>query len=449
MSVRVLIVLLGVVAMAGKPCLAAPPLEDPASLRLGARYLHWTGEASRPVPQPVVPEPAPAQPVITLHDLERIAECNNPTLAQAAARIEAARAEWLQVGLKPNPRVGYVATEIGDEGQAGQQGAFVGQELITAQKLQRNRDIASQAIQQAEHAWCAQRQRVINDVRRAYYEVLVAQRTAELSDRLVQIGQEGVRAAEQLLKAQEVSRVDLLQARIEADTARITAEKARNRFLAAWRNLAVIAGVPDMPPASLTGDLQDNLARLSWEEAVQKLVCENPVLAEARAGVARAEATLARECAARVPNVDLEASLQYDNATRDTIAGVQVGVPLPMFNRNQGNIRRAEAELAVARNEVQRVSLELQQRLAGSFEQYMNACTQVEKYANQILPNAQASLDLVVAGYRQGEFSYLTLLTAQRTFFQVNLSYLDALRDLRTASIEIEGNLLRDSLQQR
>ena len=63
------------------------------------------------------------------------------------------------------------------------------------------------------------------------------------------------------------------------------------------------------------------------------------------------------------------------------------------------------------------------------------------------MPNAQESLKLVSAGYRQGEFSYLVLLTAQRTYFQTNLAYLDALRDLRTAEVAIEGNLLGDSLQ--
>jgi cobalt-zinc-cadmium efflux system outer membrane protein len=93
--------------------------------------------------------------------------------------------------------------------------------------------------------------------------------------------------------------------------------------------------------------------------------------------------------------------------------------------------------------------LDLQQRLAVAFEQYQNARCQVEKYAAQILPNAQASLDLVTAGYRQGEFNYVTLLTAQRTFFQVNLAYIEAIRDLRAATVAIEGNLLSDSLQQR
>ena len=156
---------------------------------------------------------------------------------------------------------------------------------------------------------------------------------------------------------------------------------------------------------------------------------------------------LSREYAGRVPNVDLQAGVQYDNATRDTFASVQVGVPIPIYNRNQGNIRRAQAELTAAQHEVRRVQLALQQRLAAVFEQYATAHQQVEKYTRDIMPNAEESLKLVGTGYRQGEFSYLMLLTAQRTYFQTNLAYLDALRDLRAATTALEGSLLSDSLQ--
>jgi cobalt-zinc-cadmium efflux system outer membrane protein len=148
-----------------------------------------------------------------------------------------------------------------------------------------------------------------------------------------------------------------------------------------------------------------------------------------------------------VPNVELQAAVQHDNATRDNFATVQVGIPIPVFNRNQGNTRRAQAELLAAQREVERVQLALHQRLAAVFEQYANARFQVEKYQRDILPNAEASLKLTNSGYRQGEFGYLSLLTAQRTFFRTNLAYLDALRELRATATTIEGNLLSDSLQ--
>jgi outer membrane protein, heavy metal efflux system len=431
----------------------------PDSVRPDSRYLHWTpsmsvgayGANTLAQPESAL-QPGPSstsQQGMTLTDWEALAERSNPTLAQAAARVEAARGEGVQAGLYPNPRIGYHATEIGDEGQGGQQGGFISQEFVTANKLQRNREVANQSVQQALWACQAQRDRVMGDVRRAFYEVLVAQQTVALSEQLVRVGDEGVRAAEALFGAKEVSRVDVLQARIEADSARIFAEKARNRHFAAWRNLAVVAGATDVQPTTLVGELQDATTQLTWEESLNRILNASPVLAEARANISHAEAVLSRECAARVPNVDMLAGLAYDNATRDTIAEVQIGIPLPVFNRNQGNIRKAQAELVAARSEAHRTTLELQQRLAAVFEQYQNARCQVDKYSHEILPNAQTSLDLVTAGYRQGEFNYVTLLTAQRTFFQANLAYVDAVRDLRSAVVAIDVNLLGDSLQQR
>jgi outer membrane protein, heavy metal efflux system len=383
----------------------------------------------------------------TLPDLENMALQCNPTLAQAADHIAAARGRWLQAGLYPNPTAGYIGAEIGNEGRAGQQGGYVGQEVVTAGKLRKSRDVAAQEVHQAEWDWQSQRQRVLTDVRRGFYDALVAQRTLELTERLLRIGEEGVRSTEALLQAQEVARADVLQAQIEAETARVLHERAKNRHAAAWRNLAAVVGVPDMPATPLVGDPSDGLPLLTWENAYNRLLAESPQLAAAQTGVARARATLDRECAQRVPNFDLMTSVQRDNATQYTWATVQAGAALPLFNRNQGNIRRAQAELSAAHGEVQRVQLELQQRLAGVFEQYATARYQVEKYSRDILPNARASLDLATKGYQQGEYNYLYLLTAQRTYFNTNLTYLDSLRDLRHAAAAIEGNLLEGSLQ--
>jgi len=392
--------------------------------------------------------PEPGQPAtLTLAQLEETAAKCNPTLAQAAARVQAAHGQFLQAGLYPNPVVGYQAVEIGDEGRAGQQGGFVGQEVVTAGKLRLGQQIVAEEIRQAECALQTQRCRVLTDVRRAFYEAFVAQREIDLTNELVRIGEQGVRAAEQLMKAKEAARTDLLQARIEADLAKILQQKACNRHIAAWRGLAAVVGDPALPPVCLVGNLREGIVDCTWEGAMNRLLAESPQLAGAQAGVARAQAALSREWAGRVPNVDLQMGMQYDNATQDQIAGVQVGVPLPIFNRNQGNIRRAQADLIVAQNEVARTRLALQQRLAAVFGQYATARQQVDKYASDIVPNAEETLKLVSAGYRQGEFGYLMLLTAQRTYFQTNLAYLDALRDLRAASAAIEGNLLFDSLQ--
>jgi cobalt-zinc-cadmium efflux system outer membrane protein len=424
-----------------EPAGISRPAADPAGLLADARLL------SVPEPGALPGDPANGTTGMTLAEVEQTALGANPSLAEAAGRVEAARGKYVQVGLYPNPTAGYIGSEIGNEGRAGQQGAFVSQEVVTAGKLRLNREVACWEIQQAEWAYQSQRSRVLTDVRRSFYEVLIAQQTMELSEQLVRISEQGIKSTEALLKAKEVARTDVLQAKIEAESARVSLERARNRHAAAWRNLAAVMGAGSMPPSPLAGNAQDGIDPLTWEDSLARLWQQSPQLAGARAGVARAQAALSRECAGRVPNVDVQTSVQHDNATGYTFASVQVGAPMPIFDRNQGNIRRAQAELATAQQAVKRTELELQQRLAAAFEQYTNARYQVEKYSRDILPAALESLKLTTAGYQQGEFGYLSLLTAQRTYFQTNLTYLEALRDLRTAAAAIEGNLLSDSLQ--
>ena len=434
-------------ALAQLPELPVPP--SPVSN--GAPRALAPEPGVQPLGQPVEQGPLasttqPSASGMSLAELEAIAERSNPSLAQAAARVEALRGRCVQVGLYPNPTAGYIGSEIGNEGRAGQQGGFVNQELVTAGKLKLNREVVCQEIDQANWAYQSQRLRVLTDVRRSFYEVLVAQQTMELTGQLVGIGEQGIKSTEELLKAKEVAGNDVLQAKIEADSARVFLERARNRYIAAWRSLAAVMGI-DMPPRPLIGNIQDGMGQLTWEESLRNLWAQSPQLASAHSGVARAQAALRREYAGRTPNVELQTSVQYDNASGYTFASVQLGAPIPVFNKNQGNIRRAEAELIAAQHDVKRTELELQQRLAVAFEQYTNARYQVEKYRKDILPNALESLKLTTTGYRQGQLSYLALLTAQRTYFQTNVTYLEAIRDLRMAAATIEGNLLSDSLR--
>ncbi|HUT11280.1 MAG TPA: TolC family protein [Thermoguttaceae bacterium] len=398
-------------------------------------------------PEPTVAPTVALEPSgMPLAELEEIALANNPTLVQAAMRVQAAQGKRLQAGLYPNPVIGYQAEEMGIGGSAGQHGVFFAQELVTGGKLGLRTAAAGHEVTQAEHAWQAQHARVLNDVRSAGYEVLVAQRIVDLQEKLVGIAGQGVKAADDLLAAMEVSRVDLLQARIEADSAKLELENARHRHLAAWRRLTAVLGTPEMEPAVLCGELTADLPPLSWDGALQLLLIASPQILEAQAGVRRARCALARENVEWIPNVDIQASVRYHDEANDTVTGLEVGLPLPLFNRNQGNICKARAELIAAEREVERIELSLHNRLAATFERYANAENQARNYAAEILPNAKTSLDLVRDGYRQGEFDYLTLLTAQRTYFQVNLAYLESLLAYRSGRVAIEGFLLSGGL---
>lgn len=412
-------------------------------------------EQADPPPQPMrpdltSPEAVPAgRPALTLAELEQMALANSPVLAQAAARIEAARGRFVQGGLQRNPVIGYSGEDIGDEGTSGKQGGFISQEFTNKNKLALNQAVASREILEAQRQLDAQRMRVVNDVRIQFYNVLVAQEVANFTQRLAGIAEKGTQIAERLLKALEGSRIDLLQAEVEAESARLAAENAQNRLTAAWQRLAAVVGAPQMPFAPLAGNINDAVPTFTFEEAIARILAQSPELAANRAAIARAQAVLARARVELLPDLQLEATTHYDNATGDTVAGVQAGISIPLWNKNQGGIREAQANLRDARANLARTELAFYDRLALAFESYINARIQVERYSTSILPKAQRSLELVTQGYEQGEFNFLTLLTAQRTYFQTNLSYLNAVAELRARAVEIEGLLLTGSLGDR
>ena len=127
--------------------------------------------------------------------------------------------------------------------------------------------------------------------------------------------------------------------------------------------------------------------------------------------------------------------------------GIQAGLNLPVWNRNPGGIGTAYAELRAAQQHVQHVQLQLRERLAAVFADYQAARLQVQRYRDEILPQAGETQQLVAQGYRQGELSFLEYLTAQLTFFQSSVNYLDALRDYWTNYQRVTGLLLDNNLQ--
>lgn len=394
------------------------------------------------------PAALPSDSFLKLSDLETLAQANNPALAQASANVEAARGNYVQVGLPPNLRAAYSASEIGNESAAGQQGGYLAQEFVTGHKLRLNRQVAAWQVQRAESQLRSVRLRVLTDVRSGYYNVLIAQRRRDLAADLVRISKQAVEAAGALFHSGEVSEADPLRARVEAASAQILLQNSINQHIEAWRRLAAVLGLPDMQLTRLEGQLDAQQIDISWQGTLAEILQESPEMAAAMANIEAARWTIERAYAQIRPNIDIKAGAALDNSTGDTISNVRVEIPLPLWNRNQGGIRQAQAQARAAQRAADRLALDLQARLASVFQRYQSARNQVEKYSGKggILESAERTLELIRAGYQAEEFGVLDLVTAQRTYFQANLAYLDSLRELWTAAIEIEGLLLSNSL---
>jgi len=384
---------------------------------------------------------------MTLGDLQQIALQHNPTLAQARMAVRAARGQYLQARLYPNPTIGYEGADLGIEGTAGMQGATISQEIVTGGKIGLARAAVGHQVHQTEHTLQAQRQRVLNAVRAGYYEVLLARKMIEISQQLVRITTEGVTTTEKLQAAEEVSRAEVLQVYIEAEKTKLVLQDAQNQHEVAWRQLAAVLGRPEMTPLELDGNLVGDLPLLNWEDLLARLLAESPELAAARAGMHSAACEVARQRAEWIPNVEIGTGAKYDYASQGALADVSLSLPLPLFDRNQGNIVSARADWRAAESELHRVELDLRERFAAAFGQYAIARRQVETYRDSILPKANESWDLIRRGRAQGEFGQLDALTAERTVLTVNLEYLDSLRAFWAETVQLEGLMLSGGLE--
>lgn len=403
--------------------------------------------AVAPKPQTLpVPDAEAAQDGLTLAALEEIALSNNPTLTQGAALIQQAEGNWFQVGLYPNPVAGYTVSEFGQEGEAGQEGAFVAQTFVTANKLELNRAVASWDVERARWQRETQQIRVLNDVRIRFYEALGAERTVEIAEELLKVAEAGVNTSREKFEAQQVALPDVLQAEIQLNQVGILLQNAKYRAQAARQQLANAIGIPTLPTEPLSGTLEDDLAEVDQDLLWEQVREANPLLESARAQVQRSQIQIQREQVEPTPDVETQFSLQYDAATDFTVANAQVGVALPIFNRNQGNISAAAAKMHRAAANVQRLELVLRDRLAATYRRYLIARNQVDRYREEILPKAQRNLDLTTQAYQAGEFDFLRVLTARQTLFQSNVEYIDSLINLRQSLVELQGLLLTGGL---
>jgi cobalt-zinc-cadmium efflux system outer membrane protein len=244
----------------------------------------------------------------------------------------------------------------------------------------------------------------------------------------------------------EGSQPEVLQAEIQLNEVVLSRQRAEFAFEAAWKELAATAGVPDMPPAELMGELKPDSDERVWEAMYQNIVASSPELRAAYSRIQRARANLERQRAQPIPNLQVQLQGGADNATGSGLVNVQVGVPVPIFNKNHGNIDAAQSEYVRATQNARRLELSLKARLARVAQEFDSAAVTVRRYDEQILPKAQEMLDLSEQAYAAGEYNFLQILIARRIFFETNLDYVQALSELAQSNATVNGFLLTGGL---
>ncbi len=408
-------------------------------------------ESNLPVPDLL--QASKTLPAKSLDDFEALALKNNPTLkqAEAIARLSAGLAR--QAGLWPNPLVGYQGEQIrGGSFGGGEQGGFVQQNIILGGKLGLRRKVFEQQRKEDEIGVQEQELSVRGAVQVQFYSALAQLRTVEVQQKLMALATDAATTAHQLANVGQADAPDVLQAEVEAEQAKLELVKAQRAYIQSYEELAAIAGEPHMPIALLKGDM-DHPPVIDTDRYLDDLLQNSPSLKRAQQGAVRAGAALARDKREAIPDLSLRAGVQQNQELLEPsmhAVGVQsfatAGIQIPIFNRNQGNVQAAKAQVECEREEVARVRLQLVHTAQPLLQQYLINRVEEERYRTQLIPRAKRAYELYLGKYRNMAAAYPEVIVSQRTLFQLEDSYARTLGELWTTAIQLQSYLLTDGI---
>ena len=442
----------------------APPNPEPAKNQ-GGSITHDTLKLQEPetpqrqtgssLPAPELLQAVIARKAMGLEEFLKLAERANPTLAQSRALVQEAAAEAKQAGLYPNPSVGYQGDQIrGGQYGGGEQGGYVQQTIVLGGKLGLRRDVGERERVAGEAGVEEQEARVRADVSSAFYEALTAQEAVVLRQKMVKLAEDAVETAHQLANVGQADAPDVLQAEVEAEQAKIEFVTAERTFLGRFSTLAALCGTPTLLPSPLEGKLQTPPA-LDTAAQIAAIVSASPSVKRLQRQV---EVQQARMNAARrewIPDLNLKVGEQYNFEQLGGLPGKVVGpqslaaaaIGLPLWNRNQGGIAVAQIALDRARGDVVREQLRLQAHAEAVAQQYLAVRYRADQYCAQVIPRAQRAYQLYLGKYATIAVAYPQVLVSQRTLFQIQMNYLEALRDEWMKALALENYLLGNSLE--
>lgn len=380
---------------------------------------------------------------LTLDAALQTAFANNPDLAAALWEIDIAQGGRQQAGLIPNPVVSWDAEDTRRNSRTTS--IKLSQTLELGGKRGARIDVAARA-QDAAALTLEQRRNVLRaEVIESYYGALRAQERLDLAQRSMALAERGLVVANGRVTAGKSSPVEATRAQVQVSEIRLELNRARIGLADAYRRLAARTGSAAIDFEAVA---TQNTSAPALPGAAQLLARleQTAELRLAELSIVQNEASVSLEKAQRIPDLDVSIGSQYDASVRERVNLVGVSMPIPLFNRNQGNILAASRRTDQARDLRNATELRLRTETRQALDLWQTANTEVRAFNQQILPAAQSAVDSATRGFEMGKFNFLDVLDAQRTLIAARTQYLTATAQATDAWVRIEriyGDLAR------
>lgn len=389
---------------------------------------------------PVIAPQAAAS--LTLQQALATGLMHNPELASFAWEVRAAEARELQAGLLPNPEI---ETDVENFGGNNEKQGFdsadttvrISQLFELGGKRGYRKRAAELEKNLAGRDYEIKRLEVFEKISTAFWEVLAAQERAAIAESLLELATKAHASVAEKVAAGKAPPVEAVQAQIAMTTTELECKKTQSDLESSRSRLAEAMGAQSSTFEKTEGRF-DAIAPLPALDKLQAALAESPDMLRWKTELEKRQAEVKLKDAGAVPDITITAGPRYYNENNDKAWVAGLSVPIPLFNRNQGERQEARCNAAKAEEEQKAGSIKLRSDLTQTYQSCSAAFALAAALRDRAIPGAQQAFKVTREGYWQGKFSYLMVLDAQRTLFELKQQYVDTLADYHTNRVAIE-----------
>ena len=367
---------------------------------------------------------------------------HNPELATYAWTIRSKEIDQIEAGLFPNPRVGI---ELEDFAGSGDIGAFKSAETTIAlsqvielgDKRMKRRHLASTDRDLARWDYEVKRVDLLSQTAVAFADVLGVQEKLTIANEINELANEIYKSVKKRVEAGKVSPLEEIKARVELSRTRLSQLNAERQLAISKQQLVSGWGGAEVTFNRVLGDFY-NIPQLPDLNSIVNKLNNNPNIARWATEVSRHQSAIDLARADAIPDISVSAGLRHFNGSNDVAAVASISIPLFIFNNKKTGVQRSEVELSRASKEQAVTEARLRSALLVTYQRLNILYQEVTTIKREILPGAEEAFNAATKIYRLGKLDLLSLLDAQRTYFETRQQYVDALTEYHLVVVEVE-----------
>ena len=370
---------------------------------------------------------------------------HNPDLLAIRQEVEVARGRQVRSQLfnRFNPSLNGQAWNRNNPG-SGNEADFqvtLSQEVEVAGQRGLRREAAARNVTRVEAQVKDRERLIIGQVKRAFFQALTLKKRLELRREIEKLNRRIRDASKARFEAGVAPIMESNLAEIRYGQSRKETFVAEASFRNALVNLRRLLGWEPDRAIELDGQLRNSPRAVPLPDLLQIAEAQRPDLLAAKREVARVKAAMDLTRRLIVPNPTFQGFYQTETEGPEgasKLMGGGISIPLPVFDRKQGELVTQGGELNRGRHQMMAVTRNIEREVETAFQAYEAARRSVEVFEAEVLDRIEENFRFIEIAYREGKIGLLQLIVVQDDLITAQLSYVDSLGQFRVAEANLE-----------